>query len=323
MQIHLEAIDAFNIVTRKRNPPLTPNHVEDEVSNREYRKLEAKARGCIQGACSEPVKMYLAGITTEEEMWIVLHNRMNSTASIKGRLALRRQFRDTQPVPGRPLSEVISRLHAIRFQLATTKQSIDDETFKDHLLTSLPSSYNNLVEIINEREDEVSVEEVIRKVQQSEMAKGKAIISANTSAVSGDALYSHTNTSSMGRGRGRGNFRGFPQSQFTPYGKFPGTCNKCGENGHRAFQCQKQSNVNTTIFSRITCFGCGENGHGTKHCPHQSLSQDQAANGREALLRWKSLSTSKSTALITATTGSATDISLLPDPGSSSRASVL
>jgi hypothetical protein len=34
----------------------------------------------------------------------------------------------------------------------------------EHLLKSLPESYNMLIKIINEKEDEISVEGIIRKV---------------------------------------------------------------------------------------------------------------------------------------------------------------
>jgi len=129
-------------------------------------------------------------MTTAKEMWTTLKHCLDKAASINGRLVLRRQSLSASPVPGQPLGEFISRLHDIRLQLPGSEQCIDDPSFKDKLLSSLPTSYNNLVEIIHEREAELSVEDVIRKVQQAEIAKEIQVKSANTSLASGSALIS-------------------------------------------------------------------------------------------------------------------------------------
>ena len=62
---------------------------------------------------------------------------------------------------------------------------------KEHLLSSLPSSFRVLVSIINEREDDISIEDTIRKVQQELSIKEQgSVISPNTSAATGQAPYS-------------------------------------------------------------------------------------------------------------------------------------
>jgi hypothetical protein len=221
----------------------------------------------------------LAGIATAKEMWDILKQRLDTTASVKGRLALRKQFREARPLSGRPLSEFISLLHSLRYQLSNSPQSIDDETFKDQLLTSLPSSYSNLVEIIHEREGDISIDDIIRKIQQLELIRSRQAISGNTSMVSGEALYSQQTHRSW---KGNSQYRKSPYPQVGRYNQtFPGRCNKCQAIGHKAVDCQSPSQ------RIIVCFACGESGHGTKTCPHKVLSQDQASKGRASLLRWK------------------------------------
>jgi len=97
-------------------------------------------------------------------MWSILKDRFDSTVSTKGRLAIRKQFQATRPVPGQPLSHFISILHMLQYQLTGTEHAIDNETFKDHMLVSLPANYSTLVEIIHERKLFITVAEVIHKI---------------------------------------------------------------------------------------------------------------------------------------------------------------
>jgi hypothetical protein len=298
MKIHLQAINAYELVLGDVLPP--SGEETDRQTLTEYKTTDAKARGAIQASCSQAARHYLAGIETAKGMWDVLHERLNTATSIKGRLALRRQFRETRPLPGRPLGEFISSLHSLRHQLAGTTQQIDDDTFKDQLLTSLPTTYANLVEIILEREADLTVEDVIRKIQQFEMSKTKEVLSGNTAQVSGDALLAQGRTPTHYRG---GSSRGgrFASRRMTPYStSFLGNCNNCQRYGHKAVNCsQLTSNRPSTATINITCFACGEGGHGTKMCKYQTLTQAQAFKGRSAFQRWKSAEGSASAVIAT------------------------
>ena len=335
IRIHLEAIGAFDIVVD--NHPTTPIpihptvippttgeatatvvHTADEAdtvnSNSargpEERKTEAKAKGVIVGSCSDSVKLYLAGAKTAKDMWKILKDRMDSSTTSKGRSALRKQFWDLRPVAGRPLIEYISGLSALRYQLAGTEQKIDDEAFREQLLSSLPSGYDNLVEILNEQETSLSVEDVIRKIQQSELVRARrtSAVSANTAGVSGEALLA---------GRGRGAFRGGRGNhRATPYPtRFAGACNHCGEIGHKAVQCPKRmpNSSGSSQSVPMSCFSCGEQGHGTRFCPYQSLTQQQAAKGRETFAKWRARSGPTRAALA----ATSKDVSDAQPPGAS------
>ena len=291
--IHLQAIRASGHVLGTTTPPRSGLSEPDPQSLEafdSYYQLEAKAKGVILGLTSPAFRLYLTGMTTAKEMWTTLKDRLDKAASINGRLALRRQFLSASPVPGQPLGEFISRLHDIRLQLAGSEQRIDDASFKDKLLSSLPTSYNNLVEIIHKREAELSVEDVIRKVQQSEIAKEMEVKSANTSLASGSALISSSQTY-FSNGRYPSSGRSRNSNRYSPYqnpsSQFNGTCFHCKERGHRANMCPRSlpgSRISAT--SQVgyvkkngpkptsTCFACGEVGHRSRDCHYTSLSQD-------------------------------------------------
>jgi len=91
--------------------------------------------------------------------------------------------------------------------LANTEQAIDDLSFKEQLLSSLPSTYGTLVTVIDEKEEDISVQDTIRKIQHEEFSIQKnPVISPNTSAASGQALDSSNPFG--GQGSYRGGYRG-------------------------------------------------------------------------------------------------------------------
>ncbi|PUU74018.1 hypothetical protein B9Z19DRAFT_1196528 [Tuber borchii] len=247
-----------------------------------YHQLEAKAKGVILGSTSPAFRLYLTGMTTAKEMWNTLKNHLDKAASINGRLALRRQLLSASPLAG-------------------SEQRIDDTSFKDKLLSSLPTSYNNLMEIIHEREAELSVEDVIRKVQQSEIAKEMEVKSTNTSLATGSALITTSRNDFAHR-----RFvpvRSRNMNCYSPYNNpsshFNGICFHYKEKGHQASMCPHSlpgSRFNTSHIGYMknngnkptsTCFAYGEVRHRSQDCHYTSLTQDQAVRDRNTLLTWR------------------------------------
>jgi hypothetical protein len=282
---HLQAIKALGIA---KGTEISPSPDTSELYE-SYSLREAKARGAIKGACSDSVKGYLSGVTTASEMWTVLKERLNSADSAKGRQAIRRQFRQARPIAGRPISEYISKLVDIRSQLVGTDQAIDNSTFKEHLLGSLPESYNVLIEIINEREEEISVEDTIRKIQQAEISQQRRYSSTsyNTTGSSSQALNSSTRGRGGYRGRYRGGYKGGGFRSTNPY--IPkssitnANCYNCGKPGHMARNCP----LSFTNLKTLECFDCGETGHSCATCPIQNKTPEMYAKGKEAWERFQ------------------------------------
>jgi len=96
--VHLQAIKGYGLVTGEVKQPVSKedNSNQDEILS--YQVLEAKVKGFLLATCSVPAKRYMAGIGTAYEMWRILKERFDSTASTKGRLAIRKQFYLTKPV---------------------------------------------------------------------------------------------------------------------------------------------------------------------------------------------------------------------------------
>jgi len=155
--VHLQAIKGYGLVTGEVKQPVPKEDNSNQDETLSYQVLEAKVKGFLLATCSVPAKRYMAGIRSAYEMWRILKERFDSTASTKGRLAIRKQFYLTKPVAGQPLSSFILQLHSIQYQLIGTDHAIDNESFKDHLLASLPPAYNTLVEILQEREGTLSI----------------------------------------------------------------------------------------------------------------------------------------------------------------------
>jgi len=73
--MHLQAIDAFEIVTENETPPLPTTSL---AARKSYQLRESKARGAISGSYSVFVRGYLSEIATASEMWSTLNERLNS-----------------------------------------------------------------------------------------------------------------------------------------------------------------------------------------------------------------------------------------------------
>lgn len=130
--------------------------------------------------------------------------------------------------------------------------------------------------------------------------------SANTSLATGSALISSSqNYLPNGRypssGRPRNSNRSSPY--HIPSSQFNRICFHCKERGYRANICHRSLSGSRIIASQVgymknngpksisTCFACGEVGHRSRDCHYTSLSQDQAARGRNALLAWRTSNT--------------------------------
>jgi hypothetical protein len=95
-----------------------------------------------------------------------------------------------KPKDDSSISGYITELLDLRNQLVGTPQAMDDSSFKEHFLSSLPFLYKMLVTIMNEEEEDISIQDKIQREELTLQNIVPAVISPNTSAASGQALYS-------------------------------------------------------------------------------------------------------------------------------------
>ena len=109
-------------------------------------------------------------------------------------------------------------LQTFRYQLSNSQQAISDEMFKTYVYTTAPATLATTIEILRRSPVEISVEQLITELRESEQTRLATQLSAaqhinnsSTAATSGSALYASTQRgrgnqggSRGSRGRGRG-----------------------------------------------------------------------------------------------------------------------
>jgi hypothetical protein len=153
MKMHLDSINALDIVLGNK---IQPEQNDTECENWRHRKAKAKA-------CSLGIRGYILDYSAAQKMWQRLKDRLDAASSAEGRQLLKRIFLTTSPEVGKSISDYISKPENLRFQLTGTPQEIDDETFKDQILCCLPDGFQNVVEIINDKQETLTPVQVIKK----------------------------------------------------------------------------------------------------------------------------------------------------------------
>ena len=157
------------------------------------------------------------------------------------RLMLRKEFynKKLNSIDEDP-DEWITELEDLRLRMQAAGSSISDMDLIEHILNNLPSEYNIVVKVMENRlnvADDLSIMEV-RNELCLEFAKHKF---GNTDIKEDSALYA---------------------------GGFKGTCNKCGKMGHKARFCKSgdNSNKDKDWKKKIECYNCHKKGHFAKEC---------------------------------------------------------
>jgi hypothetical protein len=206
MEFFFQAEQGLGIVLGDEEPP-APNARANALAD--FARRAGKAAAMINSACSSSVKTHIDGMRDPHQMWDTLKTKLDSASTRSGRTAILRRFNQLRPVDKAPMAEYISTLSACRKELDGSEQSISDETFITHLLTTLPSTFNSIVDIITHQPPaDQTVDYVIstliswdnsQRDRRTEVGSG-----TNTSATmtNANALVAHTsNRSSRGRGR--------------------------------------------------------------------------------------------------------------------------
>ena len=167
------------------------------------------------------------------------------------RLMLRKEFynKKLNTIEEDP-DEWITELEDLRLRMQAAGSSISDLDLIEHILNNLPSEYNIVVKVMENRlnvADDLSIMEV-RNELCLEFAKHKF---GNTDVKQDSALYA---------------------------GGFKGTCNKCGKMGHKARFCKSGDNTNKDWKKKIECYNCHKKGHFAKECRSPKSNTTERAN---------------------------------------------
>lgn len=184
MEPFLQAVGAYDIVVGDEDPPAGARALA------EYNMRVGKVRSMIHAACSPGVRVYLAGIKDPRVMWETLKEKVDTTASRTGQTALVKQFYKLKP-DSSGISNYVTKPLELRTELADTERVINDEAFTTHLLASLPDSFNSIVDIIHNKSEDQTVDQIIttlikwekaQKARKEEVRSNTNISSTMTSA---------------------------------------------------------------------------------------------------------------------------------------------
>ena len=130
---HLGASGNYWIVTGAELPPRFTN--SDAASD--YQLRSSRARAAIRGSCAA---YYASSIDNHKELRSRLAERLDSTYSAKPPTAIYCSTTNQRTT----LSQLTFLLYDIRSQFVRSPQAIDDDSFKNQLLSCLPSTYDVL-----------------------------------------------------------------------------------------------------------------------------------------------------------------------------------
>ena len=192
-QIFLRSENALAIALgeEKQPPP------EDRQNRSDWIAREGKALTIIYNSCTSVTQEHVEDINSASEMWHKLRGKFDTLNSRAGQLNVRRNFNQAQAQPGQSIEDYLASLLRFRKTLAGTESAITDETFKSHLLSTLPKEYDNYVHILIEQEGQHTIDGLIKRLLEREktlLSRQAENSSSNMSMTSGSALLSQHST---------------------------------------------------------------------------------------------------------------------------------
>jgi len=152
----LQGIMAWDIVMEVEAEPDEPedheNFAKEAVLQRkaykDYLQRKSQATAIIYGSCSSTVKVYIKGMRDPVKMWKELEDRTNGAISSVGHMTLFLKFTALRPTAGQSLDTYFSQLLKISTQLTGSEEAISDMMFKNHVYTTLSTTYGVTIEIL-------------------------------------------------------------------------------------------------------------------------------------------------------------------------------
>jgi len=101
-------------------------------------------------------------------MWDMLKEKFDNNNSPAGQLEVRRSFNQSSVQSGQTIENYVALLLRYRKTLAGTNNAISDETFKAHLLSTLPKDYDNYVDILMELQHQHTIDSLVQRLLERE-----------------------------------------------------------------------------------------------------------------------------------------------------------
>jgi len=277
IQIFLRAENALAITLGEE-----PEPPAQQVQRRsDWIMREGKVLAIIYNSCTMVTQEHVEDGDRARAMWDMLKEKFDSNNSRAGQLEVRRSFNQSCVQSAQTIEDYIAVLLRYRKTLAGTDNAITEETFKAHLLSTLPKSYDNYVDILMEQQDEHTIDSLIQRLLEREktlQSHSGENTSANTAMSSGSALtvrhavnhgISNPNLRLASQmptrsGRGRGVYRGKGSTSHPPWRA------RHGGAGRRS--------GGTWVGRGMNCWHCGKEGHRQSEC--RTLNREGSARSR-------------------------------------------
>jgi uncharacterized protein YheU (UPF0270 family) len=262
MEAFLLSEDALDIVEGREQAPNVGNRegTRDATMReaiRDFRRRSGRAYAMITTSCDDSVRNLIDDVPRGDSVavWKTLKDHLDTSKTRSGRIEIVRRFHRLRMSPNSTISEYISKLRETRKELAGSPEQITDDTLTNHLLSTLPEVFSNIVDIITHKPVEeqtlaIVTETLIEYEKKLETRKAEAGAGTNTANT-----LSNANGLSAGiRQHYRSNFR------RTPYQKSENNNNNDGPQSRN--------------IADSECWYCLQKGHLQRDCDLKRRAMD-------------------------------------------------
>ena len=255
IEFFLQAEQALSIVLGEESCPQGPS-----TNASDFDKRAGIGAAIIHASCESLVKAYLHGLRDPHVMWEELKVKLDTANSRAGRTAILRKFNQLRPASNSSVADYITQLLECSKELSGTEQAIPKETFISHLLTTLPKSFDSIIDIITYRpEAEQTADRVISTLVEWEASnrtrKTETEPTKPTSPTTALVTYSGR------RFRGRGSF--IPR----------GTFDRSRQQNRSSFRAPPYSHRGS-LATGSTCWYCLRPGHRQDSCDLRKRAEE-------------------------------------------------
>ena len=190
IQIFLQSENALAIALGEEEQP----PAEDRQNHSNWIACEEKALVIIYNSCTSVTQEHVEDVNSASEMWRKLKDKFDTLNSHASQLEVRWNFNQARAQPGQTIEDYIACLLHFWKTLAGTESAITNETFKSHLLSTLPKEYDNYIDILMEQESQHSIDSLIKRLLEWEktlLSHQAENSSSNLSITSSSTLLTH------------------------------------------------------------------------------------------------------------------------------------